>query len=91
MSRDGHAGVDRPYGPAPRGRYDSVLEVSEVTQTQDNSTDFRYSLDELKSWVARNSSVPLQHIVALTPQGRSVKSATLHAEVSYCASALKQN
>ncbi|KAK5990521.1 Autophagy-related protein 11 [Cladobotryum mycophilum] len=38
------------------------------------------SLDDLKSWVARNSSVSLQHIVALTPQGRSVKFASLHAE-----------
>lgn len=40
-----------------------------------------YSLDDLKAWVARNSSVSLQHIVALTPQGRSVKFASLHAEV----------
>ncbi|EFZ00535.2 autophagy-related protein 11 [Metarhizium robertsii] len=38
------------------------------------------AIDELKSWVSRHSSVPLQHMVALTPQGRSVKSASLHAE-----------
>ncbi|KAM0254431.1 hypothetical protein ACHAQJ_006771 [Trichoderma viride] len=38
------------------------------------------SLDDLKSWVARNSAISLQHIVALTPQGRSVKLASLHAE-----------
>ncbi|OAA42617.1 Autophagy-related protein 11 [Metarhizium rileyi] len=38
------------------------------------------TIDELKSWVSRHSSVPVQHIVALTPQGRSVKSASLHAE-----------
>ncbi|KAH0499216.1 hypothetical protein TgHK011_006421 [Trichoderma gracile] len=38
------------------------------------------SLDDLRSWVARNSAVSLQHIVALTPQGRSVKWASLHAE-----------
>lgn len=40
-----------------------------------------YSLDDLKSWVARNSAVSLQHIVVLTPQGRSVKLANLHTEV----------
>ncbi|KHO00145.1 Autophagy-related protein 11 [Metarhizium album ARSEF 1941] len=38
------------------------------------------TIDELKSWVSQHSSVPLQHIVALTPQGRSVKSTNLHAE-----------
>ncbi|CEJ82639.1 hypothetical protein VHEMI02689 [[Torrubiella] hemipterigena] len=38
------------------------------------------NLDDLKVWVARNSEVPLQHMVALTPQGRSVKYASLHAE-----------
>ncbi|KAJ4860586.1 autophagy-related protein [Trichoderma breve] len=38
------------------------------------------SLDDLKSWVARNSAVSLQHIVVLTPQGRSVKLANLHTE-----------
>ncbi|KJZ73499.1 hypothetical protein HIM_07055 [Hirsutella minnesotensis 3608] len=38
------------------------------------------TLDDLKAWVARNSSVSLQHLVALTPQGRSVKFASLHAE-----------
>ncbi|KYK56879.1 Autophagy-related protein 11 [Drechmeria coniospora] len=38
------------------------------------------NLDGLKDWVARTSSVPLQHMVALTPQGRSVKFASLHAE-----------
>ncbi|KAF7562206.1 hypothetical protein G7046_g1937 [Stylonectria norvegica] len=37
-------------------------------------------LDDLKTWVARHTSIPLQHIVALTPQGRSVKFANLHAE-----------
>lgn len=35
----------------------------------------------MKAWVARNSSVSLQHMVALTPQGRSVKFASMHAEV----------
>ncbi|PHH92426.1 hypothetical protein CDD83_7382 [Cordyceps sp. RAO-2017] len=38
------------------------------------------TLDDLKAWVARNTSVSLQHMVALTPQGRSVKFASLHAE-----------
>ncbi|KAM3500041.1 hypothetical protein MY10362_006759 [Beauveria mimosiformis] len=38
------------------------------------------TLDDLKAWVARNSSVSLQHMVALTPQGRSVKFASMHAE-----------
>ncbi|KAG5947957.1 hypothetical protein E4U53_006360 [Claviceps sorghi] len=38
------------------------------------------SIDDFKSWLSRHGSVPLQHMVALTPQGRSVKSASLHAE-----------
>ncbi|KAM4055014.1 autophagy-related protein [Hirsutella rhossiliensis] len=38
------------------------------------------TLDDLKSWVARSSSVSLQHMVALTPQGRNVKFASLHSE-----------
>ncbi|EQL01702.1 Autophagy-related protein 11 [Ophiocordyceps sinensis CO18] len=38
------------------------------------------TLDDLKAWVAQNSSVSLQHMVALTPQGRNVKFASLHAE-----------
>ncbi|KPM40978.1 Autophagy-related protein 11 [Neonectria ditissima] len=37
-------------------------------------------LDDLKAWVSRSTSIPPQHIVALTPQGRSVKFASLHAE-----------
>ncbi|KAH8737406.1 autophagy-related protein 11-domain-containing protein [Ilyonectria robusta] len=37
-------------------------------------------LDDLKTWVSRSTSIPPQHIVALTPQGRSVKFASLHAE-----------
>ncbi|OAA67574.1 Autophagy-related protein 11 [Cordyceps fumosorosea ARSEF 2679] len=38
------------------------------------------TLDDLKAWIARNSSVSLQHMVALTPQGRSVKFASIHVE-----------
>ncbi|PNY23359.1 Autophagy-like protein 11 [Tolypocladium capitatum] len=38
------------------------------------------TLDDLRAWVSRNSSVSLQRMVALTPQGRSVKFANLHAE-----------
>ncbi|KAM5355720.1 hypothetical protein ACJ41O_002366 [Fusarium nematophilum] len=38
-------------------------------------------LDDLKAWVSRNTSIPPQHIVALTPHGRTVKFASLHAEV----------
>ncbi|KAG6039564.1 oligomeric, coiled-coil, peripheral membrane protein [Claviceps citrina] len=38
------------------------------------------TIDDLKTWLSRQGSVPLQHMVALTPQGRSVKSASLHAE-----------
>ncbi|RTE69308.1 hypothetical protein BHE90_016313 [Fusarium euwallaceae] len=38
-------------------------------------------LDDLKAWVSRNTSIPPQHIVALTPHGRTVKFANLHAEV----------
>ncbi|KAG6007269.1 oligomeric, coiled-coil, peripheral membrane protein [Claviceps maximensis] len=38
------------------------------------------SVDDLKSWLSKNGSVPLQHMVALTPQGRSLKSTSLHTE-----------
>ncbi|KAG5989209.1 oligomeric, coiled-coil, peripheral membrane protein, partial [Claviceps lovelessii] len=38
------------------------------------------TLDDLKSWLSKHGSVPLQHMVVLTPQGRSVKSASLHVE-----------
>jgi autophagy-related protein 11 len=41
----------------------------------------RSRLDDLKSWVAENSSISAQHVVALTAQGRSVKLASLHGEV----------
>ncbi|KAM0353586.1 hypothetical protein ACHAPU_001598 [Fusarium lateritium] len=37
-------------------------------------------LDDLKAWVSRKTSIPPQHIVALTPQGRSVKFTSLHTE-----------
>ncbi|KAG5924934.1 oligomeric, coiled-coil, peripheral membrane protein [Claviceps africana] len=40
------------------------------------------TIDDFKSWLSRHGSVPLQHMVALTPHGRSVKSASLHAEVA---------
>ncbi|QGI76229.1 hypothetical protein CEK25_001135 [Fusarium fujikuroi] len=40
-------------------------------------------LDDLKAWVSRKTSIPPQHIVALTPQGRTVKSTSLHTEVGY--------
>ncbi|RDA94163.1 hypothetical protein CP533_6615 [Ophiocordyceps camponoti-saundersi (nom. inval.)] len=38
------------------------------------------NLDDLKAWIARTSSVSLQHMVALTPQGRSLKFSSLHTE-----------
>ena len=41
----------------------------------------RARLDELKSWIARQSTIPLHFLVILTPQGRSVKLQTLHSEV----------
>ncbi|KAF4477232.1 myosin heavy chain [Fusarium agapanthi] len=40
-------------------------------------------LDDIKAWVSRKTSIPPQHIVALTPQGRTVKSTSLHTEVGY--------
>jgi autophagy-related protein 11 len=40
----------------------------------------RHRLDELKGCVARHSSIPPQKIVALTPQGRSLKLQSLHTE-----------
>ncbi|CAM1506681.1 Fc.00g063220.m01.CDS01 [Cosmosporella sp. VM-42] len=38
------------------------------------------TLDDLKNWVSRNSSIPVPHVIALTPQGRMVKTASLHSE-----------
>ncbi|EGU76410.1 hypothetical protein FOXB_13088 [Fusarium oxysporum f. sp. conglutinans Fo5176] len=40
-------------------------------------------LDDLKAWVSRKTSIPPQHIVALTPHGRTVKFTSLHTEVGY--------
>ncbi|KAJ0135594.1 Pre-mRNA polyadenylation factor FIP1 [Fusarium oxysporum f. sp. albedinis] len=37
-------------------------------------------LDDLKAWVSRKTSIPPQHIVALTPHGRTVKFTSLHTE-----------
>ncbi|KAM0235636.1 hypothetical protein ACHAP5_009649 [Fusarium lateritium] len=37
-------------------------------------------LDDLKVWVSKKTSIPPQHIVALTPHGRSVKFTSLHTE-----------
>ncbi|KAF4951106.1 hypothetical protein FGADI_7721 [Fusarium gaditjirri] len=37
-------------------------------------------LDDLKAWISRKTSIPPQHIVALTPLGRTVKFASLHTE-----------
>ncbi|KAI5925328.1 autophagy-related protein 11-domain-containing protein [Camillea tinctor] len=38
------------------------------------------SLDDFKGWVARQSSIPLQNIVALTSQGKTVKIQTIQSE-----------
>ncbi|SPO00901.1 related to myosin heavy chain [Cephalotrichum gorgonifer] len=38
------------------------------------------SIDELKAWVSRQSSIPVPKIVALTPEGRSLKPQSLHSE-----------
>ncbi|KAF3357327.1 hypothetical protein VdG1_05824 [Verticillium dahliae VDG1] len=38
------------------------------------------SLDEFKSWVARQTSIPSHQLVALTGQGKTVKVARLHQE-----------
>lgn len=89
---NGYAGADCPYGPTPRGRCFTVLGVCIPSHFRGCPGAACFpcglrliapirSIDELKSWVSRHSSVPLQHMVALTPQGRSVKSASLHAEV----------
>ncbi|KAF5023340.1 hypothetical protein F66182_4648 [Fusarium sp. NRRL 66182] len=40
-------------------------------------------LDDLKAWVSKKTSIPPQHIVSLTPHGRTVKFASLHAEVCH--------
>ncbi|KAK1638436.1 hypothetical protein BDP81DRAFT_480384 [Colletotrichum phormii] len=38
------------------------------------------ALDDLKAWIARQTSIPAHQVVALTAQGRSVKLQTLHQE-----------
>ncbi|KAI0125490.1 autophagy-related protein 11-domain-containing protein [Xylariales sp. AK1849] len=38
------------------------------------------SLEEFKAWVARQSSIPPQNIIALTPQGKTVKIQTIQTE-----------
>ncbi|ETS86915.1 hypothetical protein PFICI_00743 [Pestalotiopsis fici W106-1] len=38
------------------------------------------TLDEFKAWVARPSSISPQNIIALTPQGKTVKIQTIHFE-----------
>ncbi|KAI0841150.1 autophagy-related protein 11-domain-containing protein [Hypoxylon sp. FL0890] len=38
------------------------------------------SLDDFKGWVARQSSIPVQNIVALTSQGKTVKIQTIQSE-----------
>ncbi|KAI0889350.1 autophagy-related protein 11-domain-containing protein [Annulohypoxylon maeteangense] len=38
------------------------------------------SLDDFKGWVARQSSIPVQNIVALTSQGKTVKIQTIQTE-----------
>lgn len=38
------------------------------------------SLDDFKSWVARQCAIPVQNIVALTPQGKTVKIQTIQNE-----------
>ena len=37
--------------------------------------------DELKAWVAQQSSIPFHKIVALSPEGKSLKAQSLHSEV----------
>lgn len=38
------------------------------------------SLDDFKAWVARQSSIPAHNIVALTPQGKTLKLQTIQTE-----------
>ncbi|KAK6066476.1 hypothetical protein SCUP515_10662 [Seiridium cupressi] len=38
------------------------------------------TLDEFKTWVAQPSSIPPQNIIALTPQGKTVKLQTIQSE-----------
>ncbi|KAI1650402.1 autophagy-related protein 11-domain-containing protein [Daldinia loculata] len=38
------------------------------------------SLDDFKAWVARQSSIPIQNIVALTSQGKTVKIQSIQSE-----------
>ncbi|KAI5868208.1 hypothetical protein GGS23DRAFT_17731 [Durotheca rogersii] len=38
------------------------------------------SLDDFRGWVARQSAIPVQNIVALTSQGKTVKIQTIQLE-----------
>ncbi|KAF4124102.1 autophagy-related protein 11 [Geosmithia morbida] len=40
------------------------------------------TLDDFKTWVVHNSSVSPQHLIALTPHGRSLKPSSLYSEPS---------
>lgn len=40
-----------------------------------------YRLDDFKAWVSRQSSIPVQCIITLTPQGKPLKLQTIGTEV----------
>ncbi|PHH67182.1 hypothetical protein CDD81_2951 [Ophiocordyceps australis] len=54
--------------------------IAHTGQRLEIDTTHLAGLDDFKACIARSSSLSLQHIVALTPSGRSVKLANLHAE-----------
>ncbi|OHE92326.1 hypothetical protein CORC01_12388 [Colletotrichum orchidophilum] len=56
-----------------------VLIAHTGQRLQVDTTQFS-ALDDLKAWIARQTSIPAHQVVALTAQGRSVKLQTLHQE-----------
>ncbi|OLN97130.1 Autophagy-related protein 11 [Colletotrichum chlorophyti] len=56
-----------------------VLIAHTGQRLQVDTTQFS-TLDELKTWIARQTSIPAHQVVALTAQGRSMKLQTLHQE-----------
>lgn len=85
---DADAGVDSPHGPAPAGGHLAVRNVCLSSVSPPSSHTWYLlltcragsSLDDFKAWVARTSSISQQNIIALTPQGKTVKIQTIQSE-----------
>ncbi|KAF9876544.1 autophagy-related protein 11 [Colletotrichum karsti] len=61
------------------GMATQVLIAHTGQRLQVDTTQFS-ALEELKTWIARSTSIPAHQVVALTSQGRAVKLQSLHQE-----------